>query len=141
MISYTQQDVERLRDLGRKVREIAELPIQQERIALWRNVNDLHMTKPVLYHRDTPPAVLNYNDELTTQIEDPFLASVEADRFSVSVIPHTAEVTLLGRKHAGDTVNLETDIIGKYVEKLLRPREETAPKSGLTLEFLASNGF
>lgn len=79
MISYTQQDVERLRDLGRKVREIAELPIQQERIALWRNVNDLHMTKPVLYHRDTPPAVLNYNDELTTQIEDPFLASVEAD--------------------------------------------------------------
>ena len=50
-------------------------------------------------------------------------------------------MTLLGRKHAGDTVNLETDIIGKYVEKLLRPREETAPKSGLTLEFLASNGF
>ena len=69
------------------------------------------------------------------------VASVEADRFSVSVIPHTAEVTLLGRKHAGDTVNLETDIIGKYVEKLLRPREETTPKSGLTLEFLASNGF
>ena len=44
MISYTQQDVDRLRDLGRKVREIADLPIQQERIALWRNVNDLHMT-------------------------------------------------------------------------------------------------
>ena len=62
MISYTQQDVDRLRDLGRKVREIADLPIQQERIALWRNVNDLHMTKPVLYHRDTPPAVINYED-------------------------------------------------------------------------------
>lgn len=69
------------------------------------------------------------------------VASVEADRFSVSVIPHTAEVTLLGRKHAGDTVNLETDIIGKYVEKLLRPQAQEAPKSGLTLEFLASNGF
>ena len=69
------------------------------------------------------------------------VASVEADRFSVSVIPHTAEVTLLGRKHAGDTVNLETDIIGKYVEKLLRPQVQEAPKSGLTLEFLASNGF
>ena len=69
------------------------------------------------------------------------VASVEADRFSVSVIPHTAEVTLLGRKHAGDTVNLETDIIGKYVEKLLRPQVQEAPKSNLTLEFLASNGF
>ena len=69
------------------------------------------------------------------------VASVEADRFSVSVIPHTAEVTLLGRKHAGDTVNLETDIIGKYVEKLLRPQAQEAPKSDLTLEFLASNGF
>lgn len=69
------------------------------------------------------------------------VASVAADRFSVSVIPHTAEVTLLGRKHPGDTVNLETDIIGKYVEKLLRPQAQEAPKSALTLEFLASNGF
>ena len=79
MIVYTQQDVDRLRELGRQVREIAELPIQKERIQLWTNVNDLHMTKPVLYHRDTPPAVLNYNDELTTRIEDPYLRSVEAD--------------------------------------------------------------
>lgn len=55
MISYTRQDVERLRELGRRVHEIAVLPIQKERVQLWTNVNDLHMTKPVLYHRDTPP--------------------------------------------------------------------------------------
>ncbi|MDD3347216.1 hypothetical protein [Oscillibacter sp.] len=79
MIQYTKKDVERLRDLGRKVHELAELPIQKERIALWTNVNDLRMTKPVLYHRDTPAAVLNDNNELTTQIEDPFWNKVEAD--------------------------------------------------------------
>lgn len=69
------------------------------------------------------------------------VASAEADRFSVSLIPHTASVTILGKKGPGDPVNLETDIIGKYVEKLLRPREDTKPESRITLDFLAENGF
>lgn len=69
------------------------------------------------------------------------VASVEPDRFSVSVIPHTAAVTVLGEKRPGDIVNLETDLIGKYVEKLLRPAEDTAPTSGISLEFLTENGF
>lgn len=69
------------------------------------------------------------------------VASVEADRFSVSLIPHTAAVTVLGRKGPGDTVNLETDIIGKYVEKLLKPREEDPCEPGITLDFLRENGF
>jgi len=41
------------------------------------------------------------------------------DGFSVAVIPHTAEVTTLGRKQAGATVNLEVDLLAKYVERLL----------------------
>ena len=61
--------------------------------------------------------------------------------FSVSLIPHTAAVTTLGKKRAGDTVNLETDIIGKYVEKLLRPAPEPERQGGISLEFLAENGF
>ena len=69
------------------------------------------------------------------------VAEITERDFSVSVIPHTAAVTILGGKGTGDVVNLETDIIGKYVEKLLRPREEPAPAGGLTLEFLAQNGF
>ena len=69
------------------------------------------------------------------------VAAVEADRFSVSLIPHTAMVTVLGRKRPGDTVNLETDIIGKYVEKLLNPQEELSSKGGITLDFLRENGF
>ena len=70
------------------------------------------------------------------------VAGVTERDFSVSVIPHTAAVTILGGKGPGEVVNLETDIIGKYVEKLLRPRDaEAAPERGLTLEFLAQNGF
>lgn len=60
--------------------------------------------------------------------------------FSVSIIPHTADETVLLRKRAGDSVNLENDIVGKYVQKLLRPAE--APKaSEVTMDLLARNGF
>lgn len=49
------------------------------------------------------------------------LVSVERDRFSVALIPHTLEVTSLGRKRPGAMVNLETDILAKYVQKLMAP--------------------
>jgi riboflavin synthase len=48
------------------------------------------------------------------------VAGVSADGFEVAVIPHTAEVTTLGRKRVGDRVNLEVDLLAKYAEKLLR---------------------
>lgn len=69
------------------------------------------------------------------------VAAVDEVSFSVSLIPHTAAVTTLGKKRAGDIVNLETDIIGKYVEKLLRPAPEPERQGGISLEFLAENGF
>ena len=70
------------------------------------------------------------------------VARVEADRFSVSLIPHTAAVTLLGQRRTGDRVNLESDIIGKYVERLLRPAPELKTKeSKLTMDFLSKHGF
>ena len=90
------------------------------------------------------PALLRYIVEKGSIAMDGIsltVAAVEADRFSVSVIPHTAAVTALGRKRPGDVVNLETDIIGKYVEKLLRPAGDTTPKGGISLEFLMENGF
>lgn len=68
------------------------------------------------------------------------VASVDGRGFQVSVIPHTgAETTLLGRQ-AGDMVNLECDILGKYVEKLLQSAEPQH-QGGLTMEFLAEHGF
>ncbi|MEW6543622.1 MAG: riboflavin synthase [Nitrospirota bacterium] len=48
--------------------------------------------------------------------------------FSVAVIPHTAKATTLGLKHPGDSVNLESDLIGKYVERLLQERSHLPPK-------------
>jgi riboflavin synthase len=48
--------------------------------------------------------------------------------FVVSIIPHTAKVTTLGLKQAGDQVNLESDLIGKYVERLLQERGILPPK-------------
>ncbi len=69
------------------------------------------------------------------------VAKVTENNFSVSVIPHTAEVTILSTKKKGSIVNLETDIIGKYVEKLFRQENSTEKKSGITLDFLAKNGF
>jgi riboflavin synthase len=48
------------------------------------------------------------------------VASVEGDRFGVAIVPHTAAVTTLGRRRSGDPVNLEVDIVAKYVERLLR---------------------
>ncbi|MBD0305785.1 MAG: riboflavin synthase [Nitrospiraceae bacterium] len=48
--------------------------------------------------------------------------------FSVAIIPHTAKVTTLGLKQPGDPVNLESDLIGKYVERLLQERGQVPPK-------------
>jgi riboflavin synthase len=50
------------------------------------------------------------------------VVKVLADSFSVAVIPHTADVTTLGRKGPGDRVNVEVDLIAKYVERLLDER-------------------
>ena len=69
------------------------------------------------------------------------VAEVGESWFSISAIPHTVAVTTLGEKRPGDTVNLENDVIGKYVEKLLRPQPQETAKSSLTLEFLAQHGF
>jgi riboflavin synthase len=59
----------------------------------------------------------------------------EKNRFYVNMIPHTAQVTTLGFKKAGVAVNIETDIIGKYVERFLQHRK------GVDMGFLAEHGF
>jgi riboflavin synthase len=61
------------------------------------------------------------------------------DRFSVMIIPHTLEQTTLTGLQVGDRVNIETDLIGKYVARLLGT-DDTAPR-GVTLDLLAKSGF
>jgi len=69
------------------------------------------------------------------------VAAVTGRDFQVSVIPHTAQETILLSKGPGDRVNLETDIIGKYVQKMLGQPGDTAKGSGITREFLQEYGF
>ena len=67
------------------------------------------------------------------------VAQVGKDFFQVSIIPHTGEETTLLKRHPGHVVNLENDIVGKYIQRLMQqkmpevPEEETG---GLTMEFL-----
>ena len=72
------------------------------------------------------------------------VAYVDEHCFKVSIIPHTQQVTALHDRGVGDIVNLECDIIGKYVEKLLQPaaaEEETKKEIGITEDFLKKYGF
>ena len=62
------------------------------------------------------------------------LVDVAAERFSVALIPHTLAATTLGFKKAGDPVNLETDMLAKYVWKCLRG-------GGVTRDTLTNAGF
>lgn len=70
------------------------------------------------------------------------VAKVHEADFQVSVIPHTGEETTLLKKKHGDLVNLENDIVGKYVEKLLRPdQSDEGGRSGITMDFLREFGI
>ena len=72
------------------------------------------------------------------------VTDVTEDTFSVSLIPHTSKETTLGFKTVGDEVNLETDIIGKYVEQMLKfgnKAEKKDETSVLSKATLFENGF
>ncbi len=89
---------------------------------------------------DAPEAVLRYVIKKGSIAVDGIsltVADVDPSGFSIAMIPHTAKLTTLGFKKAGDSVNLESDIIGKYVERLLSGRVE----GGVNLELLKKTGF
>ncbi len=63
------------------------------------------------------------------------------DSFRVSIIPHTIKETNLGSKAVGSLVNLENDIVGKYIEQFLLKKEVGNPVSKITADFLKNAGF
>ena len=91
----------------------------------------------IRYTIRTTPAILRYIiDGISLTVTE-----VTRETFSVSVIPHTASCTNLAQRRIGDTVNLENDCIGKYVERLLTTLNTSNKESNITLEFLARKGF
>ncbi len=90
------------------------------------------------------PALLRYIVEKGSITIDGIsltVAYVDSTCFRVSIIPHTGQETTLLTRKPGYVVNLECDIVGKYIEKLMQPAPEETKPSGLTAEFLADNGF
>ena len=74
------------------------------------------------------------------------VAYIDDVKFKVSIIPHTIGETTLSERRRGDIVNLENDLIGKYVEKFINPPStegdlESVKKSNIDLDFLKENGF
>lgn len=69
------------------------------------------------------------------------IAKLNTDSFSVSIIPHTASVTTLGKLQIGDIVNLENDIIGKYIERFMTNTTKQPSKNTLTKEWLTQQGY
>lgn len=93
---------------------------------------------------ETPPELLRYIIEKGSIAIDGVsltVAYVDDVCFKVSIIPHTKDATTLLRKKIGDVVNLECDMVGKYIEKLIAPKEETKVKKDIDIDFLAENGF
>lgn len=73
------QDYIILRELGKQIAEIAALPVQQEKKALWTANNDLHPVRPMVYIDQLPWHELNLSEEMRLQCTDPFLRSIEHD--------------------------------------------------------------
>ncbi|MFZ6008083.1 MAG: riboflavin synthase [Nitrospirota bacterium] len=81
---------------------------------------------------ETPDNVLRYLVEKGSVAVDGIsltVVDVLKDAFSVVIIPHTAKLTTIGFKNVGDTVNLEPDILGKYVAKFLAGSQQSAVSS------------
>lgn len=69
------------------------------------------------------------------------VAKVTEKDFQVSVIPHTRQETALTEKRVGSMINIECDVIGKYVEKLISGGSGREPQSTITERFLMEHGF
>lgn len=106
----------------------------------------------IWYTIKTAPEIMRYIVEKGSITIDGIsltVARVSQGDFSISAIPHTVSETILKYKREGDIVNLETDIIGKYVEKFIcggksyskNLIDESAPHSKITEDFLAKYGF
>lgn len=93
----------------------------------------------MLIRFEAPPEVMGYVVEKGFLAVDGVSLTVvtkEASSFQTSIVDYTRQHTTLGERRVGDSVNLEIDIIAKYVEQLSQPR-----RTGITLDFLQENGF
>jgi len=92
-------------------------------------------------HIEIPPELARYvifKGSLSIEGISLTVAKIEGTHVTVAIIPHTIKMTNLGSLKSGDPVNLEVDMIAKYVEKMLRGESSNTP---ITLERLVAQGF
>jgi len=94
-------------------------------------------TQPELLRYIVPKGSVALDGVSLTVIE------VKTSGFSVGIIPHTGQETTLGTREIGSAVNLEVDLIGKYVEKMLEPRlhDEGKETNKITMDLLMEKGY
>lgn len=98
----------------------------------------------IWYTIQAAPSILRYVIEKGSVTIDGISLTVSAvtdTDFSVSIIPHTASQTTLHDRRKGDLINLETDLVGKYIEKLLQPVTTNEKTSSITKDMLLHYGF
>ncbi|MED3842481.1 riboflavin synthase [Geobacillus stearothermophilus] len=96
----------------------------------------------VYYEIEAPPPLrpyMIYKGSVAVDGTSLTIFGLSERTFTISLIPHTREATILGEKQPGDLVNIECDMIGKYVAAFLAAKEELP--SGLTSEFLERHGY
>jgi riboflavin synthase len=99
----------------------------------------------IVFTIEAPPNILRYcvaKGSVTVDGISLTINDVSEKGFSVTIIPHTAKVTTLGLKQINDTVNLESDLIGKYVERLLQERGQLSkPTISIDTDYLQKRGL
>ncbi|MDH4302281.1 MAG: riboflavin synthase [Nitrospira sp.] len=99
----------------------------------------------IVFTIGAPPEILRYcvvKGSITVDGISLTINAVAEHGFSVAIIPHTAKVTILGLKQVNDTVNLESDLIGKYVERLLQERGQLPkPTISIDTDYLQKKGL
>jgi len=99
----------------------------------------------ILFTIGAPPEILRYcvaKGSITVDGISLTINAVAEQGFSVAIIPHTAKVTILGLKQVNDSVNLESDLIGKYVERLLQGRGQLPkPTISIDTDYLQKRGL
>lgn len=99
----------------------------------------------IVFTISAPPEILRYcvaKGSITVDGISLTINDVNDKGFSVAIIPHTAKMTILGLKQVNDPVNLESDLIGKYVERLLQDRGQLPkPTISIDTDYLQKRGL
>jgi riboflavin synthase len=102
------------------------------------------LSNAVYYEIEVDPSLLHFmvdKGSITVDGTSLTLFELTDHSFTISLIPHTLSETVLGQKDKGSLVNIECDMMAKYIRKFLKPEQNHEKRSNLTPSFLEKNGF